>query len=166
MSSSSDRCRMLRGVYSWIGGGYLREHWTDVLFYSYPHLYLTKTYLLAFTILIRREVTSMGCRGCRKAYPLVQITNSTSFNAFGTVEYASFTCSNDDYAVERDQTWTASSRGVCLVTKISAIVRTPSGNIQAEPYTSSGTSFSRFAIIQVGVNKFQVTRIVNSKRRG
>ncbi|MBP1962991.1 hypothetical protein GQF04_28400 [Paenibacillus aceris] len=107
----------------------------------------------------------MGCRGCKKAYPPVQIVNSTSFNVSGKVEYASFLCSDDNYNVQRDETWTATSRGVCLVTRITATVKTPSGNITAEPYTSSGTSFSKFAIIQVGVNKFQVTRVVNSKRR-
>ncbi|AIQ25819.1 hypothetical protein BSK65_22455 [Paenibacillus odorifer] len=105
--------------------------------------------------------------GNRKAggYDPVQIFNSTSFNAFGKVEYASILCSDDNYSVQRDETWKASSRGVCLVTRITATVRTPSGNIQAEPYTSSGTSYSQFAIIQVGVNKFQVTRVVSNKRR-
>ncbi|MFD5022910.1 hypothetical protein ACFWMP_28900 [Paenibacillus sp. NPDC058367] len=104
--------------------------------------------------------------GNRKAggYDPVQIFNSTSFNAFGKVEYASILCSDDNYSVQRDETWKASSRGVCLVTRITATVRTPSGNIQAEPYTSSGTSYSQFAIIQVGVNKFQVTRVVSNKR--
>lgn len=103
----------------------------------------------------------MGVRG----YDPVQITNSTSYNAFGTVEYASIFCSNDNYSVERDTTWRASSRGVCLLTRITATVRTPSGNIEAQPYTSTGTSYSRFAIIQVGPNQFQVTRVVNSSRR-
>ncbi|MEC0093728.1 hypothetical protein [Paenibacillus macquariensis] len=100
-----------------------------------------------------------------KGYDPVQISNSTSFNAFGRVEYASVFCSDDNYDVQRDETWKASSRGVCLVTRITATVKTPSGNIQAEPYTSSGTSYSKFAIIQVGVNKFQVTRVVSAKRR-
>jgi len=99
-----------------------------------------------------------------KGYDPVQIFNSTSFNAFGRVEYASIFCSDDNYDVQRDETWRASSRGVCLVTRITATVKTPSGNIQAEPYTSSGTSYSQFAIIQVGVNKFQVTRVVSAKR--
>lgn len=107
----------------------------------------------------------MGNRRPQQGYDPVQIYNSTSFNAFGKVEYASIFCSDDNYSVQRDETWSASSRGVCLLTKITATVRTPSGNIEAEPYTSSGTSFSRFAIIQVGVNKFQVTRVVSSKRR-
>lgn len=98
-------------------------------------------------------------------YDPVQITNSTSYNAFGRVEYAFIFCSDDNYAVQRDETWRASGRGVCLVTRITATVRTPSGNIEAEPYVSSGTSYSRFAIIQVGVNQFQVTRIVSARRR-
>jgi hypothetical protein len=106
----------------------------------------------------------MGNRG-PNAYDPVQIYNSTSFNAFGRVEYASIFCSDDNYAVLRDETWRASGRGVCLVTRITATVRTPSGDIQAEPYTSSGTSYSQFAIIQVGINKFQVTRVVSAKRR-
>ncbi len=106
----------------------------------------------------------MGNRG-PGAYDPVRITNSTPYNAFGKVEYASIFCSDDNYSVQRDETWVASSRGVCLVTKITATVKTPSGNVEAEPYTSSGTSFSRFAIIQVGVNKFQVTRVVSAKKR-
>jgi len=106
----------------------------------------------------------MGNRG-PAGYDPVQITNSTSFNAFGKVEYASFLCRDDSYSVLRDQTWTAPGRGLCLVTRITATVQTPSGNIQATPYTSSGTSFSRFAIIQTGVNQFQVTRVVSANKR-
>ncbi|SFT23616.1 hypothetical protein [Paenibacillus sp. BC26] len=106
----------------------------------------------------------MGNRGT-SGYAPVQIFNSTSYNAFGTVEYASIFCSDDNYRVARNSTWTASSRGICLVTRITAVVQTPSGNIQAEPYNSSGTSFSQFAIIQVGENRFQVTRVVSARRR-
>ncbi|MEK0315011.1 hypothetical protein [Cohnella sp. 56] len=100
-----------------------------------------------------------------QGYDPVQIHNSTSFNAFGRVEYASLFCSDDNYSVQRDDTWRASSRGACLLTRITATVRTPSGNIEATPYTSSGTSYSNFAIIQTGVNQFQVTRVVSGKKR-
>lgn len=100
----------------------------------------------------------------RGGYDPVQIFNSTSFNAYGGVEYASIFCSNDSYSVQRDQIWRSSGRGVCLVTRITATVRTPSGNIEAEPYTSSGTSYSQFAIIQVGVNQFRVTRVTSATR--
>jgi hypothetical protein len=96
------------------------------------------------------------------AYPPVSIVNSTQYSASGTVFYASAFCSNDNYTVSPNGAkWTASSRGVCLVTQISATVRTPSGDIPATPYESSGTSFSQFAIIQTGPNQFAVTRIID-----
>ena len=95
------------------------------------------------------------------AYPLVEIKNSTNYIASGTVYYASIFCSNDNYSVTPLTTWKASSRGVCLLTKITATLKTPSGDIVATPYESSGTSYSQFAIIQTGPNSFAVTRIVN-----
>ena len=70
-------------------------------------------------------------------------------------------CSNDDYTVTPNTQWKASSRGVCLLTKISATLKTPTGDIAATPYTSSGTSYSNFAVIQTGANEFAVTRVVS-----
>lgn len=95
------------------------------------------------------------------SYPLVTIVDSTPFNISGEVEYASIFCSNDSYSATPNTTWSASSRGVCLVTKITATVITPNGNVQATAYTSSGTSYSRFAVIQTGPGKFEVTRRVS-----
>jgi hypothetical protein len=94
------------------------------------------------------------------SYPDVEITNSTNFIADGTVHYMSIFCSNDDYEVTPNTTWTAGSRGSCLVTEIDAVVHTPNGDIQASSYTSSGTSYSQFAVIQTGANSFEVTRRV------
>jgi hypothetical protein len=94
------------------------------------------------------------------AYPVVQIHDSTPFNATGDVEYASIFCSDDHYSETPKTTWSASSRGACLVTRITAVVITPRGNITADPYTSSGTSYSQFAIIQTGDSSFAVTRVV------
>jgi len=96
------------------------------------------------------------------SYPLVNITNSTNYNAWGTVSYASIFCSNDGYSVTPNTAWQASSRGVCLVTEISATVRTPNGDIVATSYSSSGTSYSQFAVIQTGPNAFEVTRRVSA----
>ncbi|MFQ5980198.1 MAG: hypothetical protein ACE5OZ_18855 [Candidatus Heimdallarchaeota archaeon] len=97
------------------------------------------------------------------AYPLVTIHNSTNFNVEGKVSYLSFFCSDDNYSATPGTTWKAKSRGVCLVTEITALVKTPNGDIQATPYTSSGTSYSKFAVIPVGgENKFAVTRIVSA----
>ncbi|WP_211237412.1 hypothetical protein [Paucisalibacillus globulus] len=45
-----------------------------------------------------------------------------------------------------------------MITRITAIVRTPIGEVNAVPYTSSGTSFSQYAIIQTGEYLFEVTR--------
>ena len=95
-------------------------------------------------------------------YPVVQIANSTNYIVSGTVAYASIFCSNDDYTVTPNTTWSAGSRGVCLLTGISAVVQTPQGNIQATPYSSSGTSYSQFAVIQTGLNTFEVTRRVSA----
>jgi hypothetical protein len=95
------------------------------------------------------------------SYPCVNIVNSTNYIASGKVSYMSIFCSNDDYTVTPGTSWTAGSRGVCLVTEISAVVQTPNGNIQAAPYTSSGTSYSQFAIIQTSPTSFEVTRRVS-----
>ncbi len=93
-------------------------------------------------------------------YPLVNIFNSTNYIVSGTVSYASLFCSNDDYTVTPHTSWEAKSRGACLVTNISAVVKTPNGEIQATAYSSSGTSYSQFAVIQTGANSFEVTRRV------
>ena len=96
------------------------------------------------------------------SYPLVNIHNSTNYVVRGVVEYASIFCVNSDYSVGPNTSWQASSRGICLVTKISATVKTPSGNYQATAYTSSGTSYNIFAVIEVGENKFEVTRRISA----
>lgn len=92
-------------------------------------------------------------------YPPVNIVNSTNYIVSGTVSYASVFCSNDAYTVTPYTSW-ETSRGVCLVTNISAVVKTPKGDIQATPYTSSGTSYSQFAVFQKGPDSFEVTRRV------
>jgi len=94
------------------------------------------------------------------AYLPVSIANSTSYNASGTVTYPSAFCSNDNYSVTPGTVWTASGRGVCLLTEITATLNTPNGQITATPYTSSGTSYSQFAIINTGGNNYAVTRQV------
>jgi hypothetical protein len=98
------------------------------------------------------------------SYPLVNIVNSTNYSANGTVHYASIFCSNDSWGAGPGLSWEANSRGVCLVTEISAYVTLPGGTvIQASSYTSSGTSYSQFALIQTSSNPpaFEVTRRVS-----
>lgn len=95
------------------------------------------------------------------SYDLVSITNSTEFIATGHVKYVSLFCADDDYDVTPNTTWKASSRGVCLLSEISAVVKTPNGDIVATPYTSAGTTYSQFAIVRTGPTSFRVTRLVS-----
>lgn len=97
------------------------------------------------------------------SYPVVKIHNSTDFSVEGDVVYCSAFCSDDSYGMAARGYWEAKGRGVCLVKKISAKLNTPNGVINATPYTSSGTSYSEFAIVHLGVNDFAVTRIVNGE---
>ncbi|WP_207890960.1 hypothetical protein [Hymenobacter edaphi] len=93
------------------------------------------------------------------AYPPVHITNSTPYAVSGTVTYPTFFCSDDNYNMSGNGQWTAGGRGVCLVTKITATVAVNNQSIEAAPYTSSGTSYSQFAVIQTGPGSFAVTRV-------
>jgi hypothetical protein len=96
------------------------------------------------------------------SYPNVQIHNSTNYVASGTVDYASIFCSNDQYNnLQPGATWTGPDRGVCLVTQITAVLSVNGGLVQAVPYTSSGTSYSQYAIVQVGAG-FAVTRLTTA----
>jgi hypothetical protein len=95
-------------------------------------------------------------------YPVVEIHDATNYIVSGKVSYVSIFCSNDNYSATPNTTWTAGSRGVCLVNEITATVKTPNGDFNATPYTSSGTSYSQFAVIQTGVNQFEVTRRVSA----
>lgn len=93
-------------------------------------------------------------------YPYVQITNKTPYDCTeGNVRYlgSSLFCSNDAYAGDPNflapgGTWSASSRGTCLVTYIHATLTLPDGKdtLWFIPYGSMGTSFSEFSIIMKG----------------
>lgn len=96
------------------------------------------------------------------AYPLVKITNATKWYVSGKVDYMSPFCSNDDYGVGSLASWEAKSRGICLLTKITAQVQTDHGTIEAKAYESSGTSYSQFAVLEVAPGKFIVTRVVQA----
>lgn len=92
------------------------------------------------------------------AYSKVHISNSTNYAVRGHVSYAA--CSGDDFEIQPMQSWTAKSRGVCLLTRISATVYTPDHTVDAESYRSSGTSYSQFSILQLDPGKYTVSRVV------
>lgn len=93
-------------------------------------------------------------------YPYVQIENDTGVPLAGTVHYLSALCSNDHYDLNAavGSKWKASSRGVCLVTKID-VKNTITGK-SGTPYTSTGTSYSQFAAVMHN-GKLQITRLTS-----
>jgi hypothetical protein len=91
-------------------------------------------------------------------YPYVSISNSTQHNVSGRVEFAA--CFQSTYVTHIGQTWTDDERGICLVTKITAVVATDDGNIEAKPYVSTGTSYSNYVVIYRNGN-YEVTRVTN-----
>lgn len=85
-------------------------------------------------------------------YPLAKVTNNTGFAASGTVEYEGgnsiFGCRSDNYRVAPGQKWTAKSRGLCLIKKITS--KLDNGK-QVVTYTASpATSYSNFLIQATG----------------
>jgi hypothetical protein len=100
----------------------------------------------------------------KRAYPKVEVKSSIPYFASGKVSYKSVFCGDDNYFTTMAEPYKADSRGVCLVTKITATVDTPDGKVTAEPYTSSGTSYSQFSVVDngkdsSGKSKFKVTRL-------
>jgi hypothetical protein len=90
----------------------------------------------------------------------VRIVNNTDYTASGKVEYFSFLCSNDDYTVGPHSKWSAKRRGFCTVTKLSAVLATPSGNIEATAFTSSimKRDWDEFWIVQIDDNTLGIRR--------
>lgn len=95
-------------------------------------------------------------------YPEVQITNSVANVRMidGTVSYMS--CNGDSHVLTKTRTmWQGPYRGICLVTKITATITTLVGDeVAATLYTSSGTSYSQYAVISRN-GQYQVTRVVS-----
>ena len=109
----------------------------------------------------------------RGGYPLVTITNKTPYDTrkvgvydqkiyTNNVKYSSSSfifiplCRDDEYDVAAQQTWTATSRGLCRVKTITAALelpnRTPPGNwLVCDDYKSfPGTTYGTFFIIMNG----------------
>ena len=96
------------------------------------------------------------------SYPLVVIHNSTNLTVKGKVSYVSSSCSTDDYTATPMSDWKAKSRGVCLLTKVTATIYNTDGTtVDAASYVSSdGTTYWEFGVIKIGPDKYSVTRIV------
>ena len=90
------------------------------------------------------------CISAYAAYPVAKIKNNTEYTISGEVQYISFLCEDDNYTVAPGQTWTASSRGVCLIDAITGSTGGAVGKngekTNVVSYDSSGTSYSVFQI--------------------
>jgi hypothetical protein len=87
--------------------------------------------------------------GAAYAYPVATIKNNTDYTLSGKVEYISFLCSDDGYTVGPGKTWSASSRGACLIDAITGRVHEPAKHgekTSVVSYSSTGTSYSKFQI--------------------
>ena len=90
-------------------------------------------------------------------YPYVTITNKTPYNVlpqggWNFPDSVSYLVCKSDFmynGLPAWQTWTASSRGLCLVNRIDAVLTFPDGRggITCTPYTSTGTSYSQYSIL-------------------
>ncbi len=93
--------------------------------------------------------------GPASAYDRATVYNRTNLAVSGTVHYAA--CRSDNFSVAggavtasgitQTQTTMGTSRGACLITRITATV----GGKAAEAYTSSGTSYSQFLVVSIGL---------------
>jgi hypothetical protein len=84
-------------------------------------------------------------------YPNARVTNNTEYTVSGKVEYVSWLCSDDSYSVAPGKTWTASSRGVCLIDDITGSTGGAIGkygeSTSITPYHASpATSYGSFQI--------------------
>lgn len=94
------------------------------------------------------------------SYLPVHIQNSTDYSCVGTVTYrASNLCTSDDYTLDPLGSWTAESRGGCLIRIITAQLTIDGQKVDAVPYEDGG-SRSQFAVIHSGENQYSVTRVV------
>ena len=85
------------------------------------------------------------------AYPYARVTNNTPYTVTGEVQYVSLACKDDSYTVAPGQTWTASSRGICLIDDITGTMVGATGEFGEKTnivhYNASpATSYSKFQI--------------------
>jgi len=94
-------------------------------------------------------------------YPRVTIVNKTNQTLSGKIKYLSVfgLCKDDSYSVAPGQTFTPiANRGLCLLTEITGTSQ--DGKSSVIPYTSSGTSFSKFGIVTNPVTEeFEAHRV-------
>lgn len=95
-----------------------------------------------------------------RGYPDVRIDNLVSgYSASGRTSYA--WCASGDFNIASGDSY-VESRGLCLLSGIEAIMKNGTHNIRAQGYRSSGTAYSQFEIVAMGIDHFKVRRVGTS----
>ena len=89
-------------------------------------------------------------------YPDVHLRNDYISTVNRTVHYATFLCPDDDFSVAPGHTF-KHSRGLCLITGITG----HDSHNDCTSYSSSGTSYWKFAIITAQNGGCSIIRVVN-----
>lgn len=126
-------------------------NWADLSFFHFSFFNKSPADRKPF-IFLAMLIGALGFGTAAHAdYPYARVTNNTPYTVSGEVQYVSAFCSDDSYTVAPGATWTASSRGVCLIDDITGTMHGATGlhgekttivNYNAAP----ATSYSRFQI--------------------
>ncbi len=124
----------------------------QISFFNAQVLQKRKNAAKLFSIFLATLLISAGfAPSAYASYPLARITNNTEYTVVGEVQYVSFLCEDDKYSVGPGKTWTASSRGVCLIDDITGSTKNAIGkygeSTRITPYHASpATTYSKFQI--------------------
>ena len=95
----------------------------------------------------------------------VHIVNKTNYVIQGEVDYTEIPrvhislCSNDSYLTGRNGSWTASSRGFCLVSKITVKFIDANGDLKVGvPFTSLASYASEFEVVKTADGNVKVEK--------
>ena len=105
-----------------------------------------------------QEMQSQNLQG----YPHAHVENLSSNNVSVKVSYASLFCKDDSFTLGPRESWTADSRGICLITKIESTMTVDGGDINCQSYTSSGTSYSQFYVANLTPTRCTVRRSLSA----
>lgn len=90
-------------------------------------------------------------------YPEVRVDQRVpGWKANGRVSYAA--CRTGNFEIYFGETFNE-FRGGCLLTDIEAVMFKDDRSVRARPYSSSGTAYSQFEIVQEGPEDFCIRRI-------
>ena len=123
----------------------------NLTLHKFLHLFFFQTQCVTRSGKVDDMVTNL------QRYPYFAITNETPYASFvvnmGNGKYANIFCNDGPDHVDSRQTWTASTRIACIVSRMDATLFPPqtSTSVKCTPYLSvPGTTYSIFSILMKG----------------